>query len=391
MKIQSAENTYSTNYYLELAQNNDDANAQNTLGTLYISGTGVPQHYGIAVEYFKKSAEQNNADAIFNLGVLSSQGVGVDKSAKIAFELFSKAADLGHEEAQINQAVLYMKGEGVEPDLKKAFELFSLLADKGNEKAQNYLAKVLIEGTGCEVDLAKSFNLLTQYAQAGNAVACVNLAAMYTHSVGCEKDSEKAVEWLIKASETENVLAQSMLSGRYRQGDGCDQNSELANKWLDKAITQGCPHAQYLKAKNYYNEYINEDKEQHEESLAHYDCCREDYNGFDSPTAPSSLQNALAYFYKSAKNGHKNSQLNLSKIYTDVNNLRDVPEAYIWSAIAATSGLSDAIEKRQDLLSLLAGKQLSDAQDRAIELGAQLSKRNTDSTLIDSEYLWCVY
>ena len=46
-----------------------DAAAQNELGVMYYSGTGVPKNSTEAVKWFRKAARQGNAAAQFNLGV----------------------------------------------------------------------------------------------------------------------------------------------------------------------------------------------------------------------------------------------------------------------------------------------------------------------------------
>ena len=54
-----------------------DAEAQNSLGFLYLKGQGVPQDYGKARAWFEKAAAQDNAEAQFNLGLLYKDGQGV--------------------------------------------------------------------------------------------------------------------------------------------------------------------------------------------------------------------------------------------------------------------------------------------------------------------------
>ena len=83
------------NAYFEQAEKGN-AEAQCTVGSFYIDGTGVKQSYVKAAEWFRKSAAQDHPEGVFNLGVCYYQGKGVEENNLKAFELFVKARDLGY-------------------------------------------------------------------------------------------------------------------------------------------------------------------------------------------------------------------------------------------------------------------------------------------------------
>jgi len=81
-----------------------DAVAQNNLGYIYQSGTGVKYGFRvnnkIAVYWFKMSAEQGNAYAQFNLFYCYRNGVSVERNDVIALEWLEKSANQGFPKAQ---------------------------------------------------------------------------------------------------------------------------------------------------------------------------------------------------------------------------------------------------------------------------------------------------
>ena len=65
-------------WYLKADAQNDHQ-AQNNLGCIYVMGKGVDQDYVIAMEWFMKAANKTNYNTNFNIGYLYRIGRGVDK------------------------------------------------------------------------------------------------------------------------------------------------------------------------------------------------------------------------------------------------------------------------------------------------------------------------
>ena len=57
-----------------------NASAQNQLGLLYYEGTGVPQDYRQAKQWFEEAAKQGHTGAQTNLGTLYLNGEGLRKA-----------------------------------------------------------------------------------------------------------------------------------------------------------------------------------------------------------------------------------------------------------------------------------------------------------------------
>ncbi len=60
---------------------------------MYSNGRGVPKDEVVAVNWFRKSADQGNAQAQRNLGSMYEYGRGVPKSETEAVNWYRKSAD----------------------------------------------------------------------------------------------------------------------------------------------------------------------------------------------------------------------------------------------------------------------------------------------------------
>jgi len=87
-----------------------DAEAQNLLGRMYHTGTGVPRDSAKAAKWYRKAAEQGHASAQYNLGDMYRIGEGVPKDDTEGFKWYRKAAEQGHDGAQFELGYMYAKG-----------------------------------------------------------------------------------------------------------------------------------------------------------------------------------------------------------------------------------------------------------------------------------------
>ena len=76
--------------------------AQVCLGEMYEEGKGVRRNYRLAVEWYRKAAEQGNDYAQCNLGECYENGDGVTKDISEAVKWYRKAAAQGNPYAKDN-------------------------------------------------------------------------------------------------------------------------------------------------------------------------------------------------------------------------------------------------------------------------------------------------
>ena len=126
-----------------------DPVAQTAMGFLCEEGWGgVPQSYSEAAKWYKKASAQGSAEAQLSLGYLYIQGKGVAKNDAEAFKLFKQAALQGVDKAQYNVGLCYKGGDGVEKNTKEAFNWFLKAAQKGLPDAQFEVAIAYLMGNG---------------------------------------------------------------------------------------------------------------------------------------------------------------------------------------------------------------------------------------------------
>jgi TPR repeat protein len=114
--------------FRKLAQEGNQ-NYQYLLGRAYEGGVvGVPQEYGEAVRWYRKSAIQGNSMAQMALGMMYFDGKGVTRSHQTAFTWLKPAAEQGEPLAQVTLGTMYEAGDGVPQDFLQAHMWFSLAA-----------------------------------------------------------------------------------------------------------------------------------------------------------------------------------------------------------------------------------------------------------------------
>src|SRR5512146_950160 len=112
-----------------------DASAQNTLGLLYHEGTGVPQDYRQAKQWFEMAAKQEHAGAQVNLGTLYLQGNEAPQSDQMALFWFRLAAGQGDAMAFTKLGLMYAQAQGVPQDFIQAHMWYNLAGANGEWKA----------------------------------------------------------------------------------------------------------------------------------------------------------------------------------------------------------------------------------------------------------------
>ena len=112
------------------------AAAQNNLGSMHLTGHGVPRDYEEAVKWYRKAAERGLVLAQINLGTMYLTGHGVTRNYKEAMRWSLKAAEQGYAKAQIYLGTMYHFGQGVPQDYVLAHMWMNIAAMQGNATAK---------------------------------------------------------------------------------------------------------------------------------------------------------------------------------------------------------------------------------------------------------------
>lgn len=130
--------------------------------------------YPRAVNEWRPLAIGGSADAQFNLGQAYKLGRGVPVDLPVALEWFRKAAEQGHEKASDNYGLLlFQQGRREE-----ALPYLKASSERGEPRAQYVYATSLFNGDIVERDWVRAYALMTRAAEAGVQQATTSLAQM---------------------------------------------------------------------------------------------------------------------------------------------------------------------------------------------------------------------
>lgn len=245
------------------------------LGRLYRIGSGVPEDWEKAIEWFKKayafhvewaglsaywiagiysdlgktetylewlkkSADEGCDEAMMDLGwEYEAEDASVEMQAK-AMEWYQKAYECRGEAAEsaaARLATLYEEQENIDKAIEwyqKIYELHGELAGK----AANSIGVIMDE----QNDAEKAFDWFLKGAEEGFDTAMVNLGDMYRTGRGVSKDLRKAKEWFEKAWEFHGKWAGSaayQLAKVYLE----QRKMEKRLEWLNKGAEAGYDEA----------------------------------------------------------------------------------------------------------------------------------------------------
>ena len=102
---------------------------------MYEKGQGVTQDYKQAVDWYLRGAEQENPEAQYSLGTLYHYGSGVNQDYQAALLWYRKSAQQGNDKAQYLLGVMYQNGYGVNVDDQQALGWYQKAAKQGNADA----------------------------------------------------------------------------------------------------------------------------------------------------------------------------------------------------------------------------------------------------------------
>jgi TPR repeat protein len=122
--------------WLKRAANDGSSQAEEKLGTGYVTGTIVATDYGKAMTLFKQAANGGETDADIDIALLYLNGQGVTENDATVISWFQNA-EAGKSKADIEDEIgwRYMNGNGVATDHRLALKWFTKAATDGDSDA----------------------------------------------------------------------------------------------------------------------------------------------------------------------------------------------------------------------------------------------------------------
>ncbi len=221
------------------AADNGNTDAMYSIGCMFADGHGVEQDYAKAMEWYRNAADNGNADAMNSIGYMYDCGNGVEQDYEKALEWYEKAIDAGNVDSMYNIGSMYEYGNGVEQDYTKAMECYTKAASNGNASAMNNIGYLYACGNGVVQNYTKAIEWYAKSADSGNAEGMFDLGYMYDYGLGVEQDYEKAMSWYKKAADAGNTAAMNNIGTLYYNAFGVELDYEKAMQWFEKAANGG--------------------------------------------------------------------------------------------------------------------------------------------------------
>ena len=217
--------------WLKKSSDQDLSHAQEALGDCYLHGLGVTKDYSEALRLFRLAEKKGNLWAIYQIGLMYRNGQQVQRDLVEALRYIQSAANKGNPGAQAALADMYRLGEGVEALPDEAFQWATKSAKQGWHAGQNILALLFRDGVGVRQDSAQAIELFKLAASSGRApVAFCNLGQLYRYGApDMQPNLTEAMRWIEQGVRAKNLCSISVASAILgRGGKGVDANPQRA-------------------------------------------------------------------------------------------------------------------------------------------------------------------
>ena len=155
-----------------------------------------------AVQVLQQCAANNDAQAMNALGILYLKGAGVEKSPETGLGWLESAGSNGYPRAYANIATAYHYGQyGLPQDFETACDYYLSAHRAGDRSAGYRVGYMLYKGLGCEQDYAEAATYFRQGAEAGHEPCMYMLGLCYRNGYGVERNEEYAQLWLGAAAD----------------------------------------------------------------------------------------------------------------------------------------------------------------------------------------------
>ena len=178
--------------------------ARFNLGMAYLNGDGVSVDRQKAVQWLRVAEGQNFAEAQYTLGTLLLEGKdGIQKNSADGLAFLKKASAQKHP-----LAIRYLeKYHGISTEISDPE--VSNKSTKDSERLE--FAKKAYTGVGARKDYEKAFALFKALAKSGNAEAARFVGLMKFTGKGTDKNIQEARQWLSVAAQKGDIPATELL------------------------------------------------------------------------------------------------------------------------------------------------------------------------------------
>ncbi|MDR1053881.1 MAG: hypothetical protein LBL39_06860 [Planctomycetaceae bacterium] len=226
------------NWFRKSAEQNF-APAQERLAMCLLLGDGVKEDKVEAIRLLQKSADQDFALAMYDFGFCYAMGNGVQKSMDEAVKWYRKAADKGLTTAQITMGHCYYKGISVKENKTEALAWYKKAASQGDKEADEIVKQ--IEKTEKDNTKPTTAKNGTENENQKEIIDVENKLEAANPNIQ-KYDWKTPLDELLAAAEKGNAEACLELNYRYSLGNGfCPVDVDKSNEWLQKGAKEDSP------------------------------------------------------------------------------------------------------------------------------------------------------
>lgn len=190
------------------------------------------------------AAESGAAPAQYAIGVLHANNRDEEPDYARAAAWYRLAALQGHARAQRNLGVLCDVGLGVERDHREAAKWHGLAADQGDVAARIALADMYASGRGVFAYSRPRRLLLARVLETLLNAGAADPWELYRNTAEPAQDDARLADALGTLAEQGDAAAQCSLGMLYEIGQGVERSPTEAVAWYLKSAEQGHPQAQ---------------------------------------------------------------------------------------------------------------------------------------------------
>ena len=219
-----------------------DAKSQVKLGNLYWDGKSFPENYGLAVQWYRKAADQGDAEGLSMLAVAYGLGAGVPRDEKKAetleqdsFRQYQAEASDGDAEAQWELGDMLEFGGMFWSPVKNSVEAakwYERAAKQGNLRSEWTIARCYETGVGVDEQPVLAAEWYQKAADQGDERSQCKVGVYYLRGIGVAKDPVEAAKYLGMAARKGDSVSQGMLGDLYIRGLGVIKNEVEGLAWL---------------------------------------------------------------------------------------------------------------------------------------------------------------
>ena len=154
------------------------ADEMNALGWEYYTDEAGHQDYGIAYDWFNKSASKNHLDSSYVLGYMLKEGQGTTKNLVQAENYLSIASNRGHAYATLELAKMYSMDGYLEFNFDKSLRLYRKATKATKGEAEYWIGTMYELGVSVTPNNGIALDYYKQALQQGYSDAQVNINRM---------------------------------------------------------------------------------------------------------------------------------------------------------------------------------------------------------------------